>query len=94
MPFHPRVWPWPTRTPTPDPSSCMKTPSDDGARTQGEGSGLLEGLGAFGPQLLQHPIPPVRRILLGGVSLTAERPTGLLTCTAPAVRRRCRCREG
>ena len=26
--------------------------------------------------------------------LIAERPYRLLTCTAPAVRRRCRCREG
>ena len=51
----------------------MKTLSDDGARTQGEGSGFLEGLGAFAPNPSNTLFPPLRRILLGEVSLTAER---------------------
>jgi len=46
----------------------MKTPSDDGTQTQGEGSGFLEEL-APNPSNTRSPL---RRILLGEVSLTAE----------------------
>ena len=78
MPFHPRVWvcllapPPPTLAKQPvaerRASPCMKTPSDDGTQTQGEGSGFLEGL-APNPSNTRSPL---RRILLGEVSLTAE----------------------
>src|SRR3972149_10981203 len=58
-------------------------------------------VGLWAPRLLEILLPlraaPRRgsaRLPAIESGLMAERPTGLLTCTAPAVRRRCRCREG